>query len=148
MYKHILIATDGSAIGSRAVAYGLALARRAKVHATIVAVTEPWSAIDMATEAHLSATNPVTRFEKAAAAGAKRLLQAAAKKAKSSGVAAKTVHVPDQHPADGILQTAKKKRCDLIVMGSHGRRGLRRLLLGSQAYEVLSRSSVPTLIVR
>jgi nucleotide-binding universal stress UspA family protein len=148
MYQHILIATDGSAIGSRAVAYALALARRGKVRATIVTVTEPWSAIDMATEAHRSAANPVARFEKAAAVAAKRVLQAAVKKAKLSGVATRIVHVPDQHPADGILQTAKKKHCDLIVMGSHGRRGFRRLLLGSQAYEVLSRSKVPTLIVR
>jgi len=102
----------------------------------------------MATEARMKNGNPAPRFEKAAVAAADRVLQAAAKKGKSSGVAAKAVHVPDQHPADGILQTAKKRRCDLIVRGSHGRRGLRRLLLGSQAYEVVSRSNVPALIVR
>src|SRR5215813_557241 len=56
--------------------------------------------------------------------------------------------VKDQHPAEGIVATAKEKGCDLIVMASHGRRGLSRLLLGSQAYEVLTHCSVPALIVR
>jgi nucleotide-binding universal stress UspA family protein len=56
--------------------------------------------------------------------------------------------VKDQHPAEGIVATAKDKGCDLIVMASHGRRGVSRLLLGSQAYEVLTHCGVPALIVR
>ena len=51
-------------------------------------------------------------------------------------------------PREGIVATAKEKGCDLIVMASHGRRGVSRLLLGSQAYEVLTHCSVPALIVR
>jgi nucleotide-binding universal stress UspA family protein len=58
------------------------------------------------------------------------------------------VHVADQHPAEGIIATAGKQGCDLIVMASHGRRAVGRLLLGSQASEVLAHSKVPTLIVR
>jgi nucleotide-binding universal stress UspA family protein len=56
--------------------------------------------------------------------------------------------VKDQHPAEGIVTTAKDTGCDLIVMASHGRRGVRRLLLGGQAYEVLTHCTVPALIVR
>jgi nucleotide-binding universal stress UspA family protein len=56
--------------------------------------------------------------------------------------------VKNQHPAEGIIATAAERSCDLIVMASHGRRGMSRLLLGSQAYEVLSHCKVPALIVR
>jgi nucleotide-binding universal stress UspA family protein len=57
-----------------------------------------------------------------------------------------TVHAKDQYPTDGILDTAKKNGCDLIVIASHGRRGLGRLLLGSQAVKVLTHSTIPVLI--
>jgi nucleotide-binding universal stress UspA family protein len=63
-------------------------------------------------------------------------------------VSCETLHVRDSHPADGIIMAASQKGCDLIVMASHGRRGVDRLLLGSQANEVLTRSKVPALIVR
>src|SRR5262245_61835248 len=56
----------------------------------------------------------------------------------SDGVAYELVHVPDQHPAEGIIATAEKNGCDLIMMASHGRRALGRLLLGSQVNEVLA----------
>jgi nucleotide-binding universal stress UspA family protein len=61
-------------------------------------------------------------------------------------VACDTMHVKDQHPADGIVETAIAKGCDLIVMASHGRRGLQKMLLGSQANKVLAYSSIPMLI--
>jgi nucleotide-binding universal stress UspA family protein len=58
------------------------------------------------------------------------------------------VHVKDQYPAEGIIATIKDRGCDLVVLGSHGRRGISRLLLGSQAYEVVTHCRVPALIVR
>jgi nucleotide-binding universal stress UspA family protein len=64
------------------------------------------------------------------------------------GVACETMHVKDQHPADGIVATAKAKGCDLIVMASHGRRGLQKVMLGSQANKVLAYSSIPVLICK
>jgi nucleotide-binding universal stress UspA family protein len=68
--------------------------------------------------------------------------------AESQGVAVKTVHVADERPADGITKTAADKHCDLIVMASHGRRGISRLMLGSVAMEVVTHSTIPTLIIR
>jgi nucleotide-binding universal stress UspA family protein len=68
--------------------------------------------------------------------------------ARKADISCATVHAKDQYPADGILDTAKKSGCDLIVMASHGRRGLGRLLLGSQAVNVLTHSSLPVLICR
>ena len=62
------------------------------------------------------------------------------------GVSCDIVHVADHHPADGIIETSRTKDCDLIVMASHGRRGVKKLLLGSVANEVLAHSSVPVLI--
>jgi len=148
MYKHVLIATDGSDLATKALEHGLALAKRDNAQVTIVTVTEPWSALDMAHEARLHQPNPVDQFEALAAASAGSILDEAARRATAQGVTAARVHIKDQHPADGIIAAAKSTGCDLIVMASHGRRGVSRLLLGSQAYEVLTHCTVPALIVR
>lgn len=81
-------------------------------------------------------------------AAGNHILTHAADAAKTQAVRCETVHVRDRHPAEGIIETALQKGCDLIVMASHGRRGVNRLLLGSQANEVLTHSKVPALIVR
>lgn len=148
MYKRILIAIDGSALASHALVHGLALAKEVKAAVTVVTVTKPWSALEMAQEADMRKPDPVGQFESMAAASAKTILDAAAQEAKQAGVACDFIHVPDQHPAEGIIATAEKKSCDLIVMASHGRRAVGRLLLGSQVSEVLAHSKIPTLVVR
>jgi nucleotide-binding universal stress UspA family protein len=99
-------------------------------------------------EARKQNPNPLLQFEVMAADAGKRILDAAAAKAKASGIAAQVVHVPNRHAAEAIIEAAEKTGADLIVMGSHGRRGINRLILGAQAYEVLSRCKVPALIVR
>ena len=119
MYKEILIATDGSELANRALAHGLKLANEVKARVTIVTVTPPWSALDLAHEARLRKPDPIHQFEEMAAASAKVILDAAGQTAKTAGVAYELVHVPDQHPAEGISATAEKNGCDLIVMASH-----------------------------
>lgn len=148
MYKHVLIATDGSDLADKAVEHGLAIAKRNDASVSIVTVTEPWSAFEMAQQAREHRPDPVGQFEATAADTAKRIIDTALKQAEACGVRAEGVHVKDKNPADGIIATARDKSCDLIVLASHGRRGLPRLLLGSQAYEVLTRCTVPALIVR
>jgi nucleotide-binding universal stress UspA family protein len=148
MYQHILIATDGSELATKALEHGLALAERDKARVTVVTVTEPWSALEVAHEARLRRPDPIGHFEELAAAAANRILDDAVRRGSAHGVACERVHVKDQHPAEGIVATAKDTGCDLIVMASHGRRGVSRLLLGSQAYEVLTHCTVPALIVR
>jgi nucleotide-binding universal stress UspA family protein len=148
MYKHILIATDGSELATKALEHGLALAKRDNARVTVVTVTEPWSALDIAHDARLHRPDPIGHFEELATAAANRILDDAAQRGNAHGVACERVHVKDQHPAEGIVATAKDTGCDLIVMASHGRRGVSRLLLGSQAYEVLTHCTVPALIVR
>jgi nucleotide-binding universal stress UspA family protein len=148
MYKHILIATDGSELATKALDHGLALATRDGARVTVVTVTEPWSAMDIAHDVRQGRPDPIGRFEDIAAAAANRILEGAVQRGKAHGVACDHVHVKDQHPAEGIVATAQDKGADLIVMASHGRRGVSRLLLGSQAYEVLTHCKVPALIVR
>ncbi|MEQ8195316.1 MAG: universal stress protein [Rhodospirillales bacterium] len=148
MYKRILIATDGSKIATKGLNHGLTLAKALKVPATIVTATETWSAIAMAHDVERHVNDPIGQYEKSAAAAAKKILAAAGKAAKKLGVSHECLHAADQHPAESILKTAKSKRCSLIVMASHGRRGIRRALLGSVAAEVLSNSTIPVLIVK
>jgi len=87
------------------------------------------------------------RYEAACKERAGKVLDEARAMAERAGISAELLHVPDAHPATAIIETAKSKGCDLIVMGSHGRRGLRKLLLGSQTSEVLADGSVPVLVV-
>ena len=91
---------------------------------------------------------PFNEYEKAMAANAAEILSKASAMATQDGVACSTLHVTERHPADGILETANTRACDLVVMASHGRRGLAQLLLGSQARNVVAHSSIPVLICR
>ena len=144
MYKHILIATDGSELAGRAVTTGLVLAKALKARVTAVTVTEQWSAMVTGEPALVF---PIEDYEKAAAENATRILSGVSTVAKDAGVECETVHVND-FPAEAIVETAKAKGCDLIVMASHGRRGLSKLLLGSQTTRVLTLSAVPVLVCR
>jgi nucleotide-binding universal stress UspA family protein len=148
MYEHILVATDGSELATKALEHGVRLAKRENAKVTVVTVTELWSAFDIAHEVRQRQSDPVGHFEGLAAASARRILDGALHCCKGHGVACDSIHVKDRHPAEGIIATAKESGCDLIVMASHGRRGVSRLLLGSQAYEVLTHCKVPVLIVR
>jgi nucleotide-binding universal stress UspA family protein len=144
MYKHLLIATDGSELAGKAVATGLQLAKALGAKATAVTVTEAWATMVPGEGAFVF---PVEEYERAAARNAARILADVAARAQELGVPCETVHVTE-FPAEGIILTAKDKGCDLIVMASHGRRGLSRVLLGSQAVRVLTHATVPVLICR
>jgi nucleotide-binding universal stress UspA family protein len=145
MCDHILIATDGSELAGKAVAAGFDLARQLGAQVTAVTVTEPWTAM-VTSEAALGF--PPKEYEKSANEAASRILLGVSKLARKADISCATVHAKDQYPADGILDAAKKNHCDLIVMASHGRRGLGRLLLGSEAVRVLTHSTLPVLICR
>ena len=145
MYKHLLIATDGSELASKAIALGLGLAKSLGARVTILMVSEPWTAV-VSGEAAIAF--PIKDYERAVTANANEVLAAAASAAKSQAVSCDTVHAKDQFPAEGIIDTATKQGCDLIVMASHGRRGLKRLFLGSQTNSVVTQSTIPVLVCR
>jgi nucleotide-binding universal stress UspA family protein len=148
LYKHILIATDGSELATRGLTQGLELAKSLGAAATIVTVTEAWSALEMSWEARSGRPSPTIDYDRAATDSARKILDAASGIAGKQGIKAETVHVTDRHPAEGILEVAGSKGCDLIVMASHGRRGIGRMLLGSQTAEVLATTTVPVLVIR
>jgi nucleotide-binding universal stress UspA family protein len=145
MYKHILIATDGSELAQKAVEQGLDLAKSLGAKVTAVIVTAPWP---VAEAGGVMVESPIKDYEAAVASEANRVLTPVRQLADKLGVACTAVHVPDQYPAEGIVEQATAKGCDLIVMASHGRRGLAKFVLGSQATRVLTYSTVPVLICK
>jgi nucleotide-binding universal stress UspA family protein len=148
MYKNVLIATDGSELANKAVRAGSKLAKTLNANVTLVTVTEPWPVVDMAAQVEMGVKNPVGTYEVLAEKGARSTLAAAAAMAAEVGVVSEQVHVKDQHPASGIIETAENTGADLIVIASHGRRGLSKMLLGSIANEVVTKSLIPVLVVR
>jgi nucleotide-binding universal stress UspA family protein len=145
MYRHILIATDGSELAGKAQGQGLELARALKARVTVVTVTSPFP---MPSYWAAPGEELAKAHEKATAEHAARILSAAAASAKNLGLENDILHAKHEDPAEAIVDTAARKGCDLIVMASHGYRGVKRVLLGSVAMKVLTHAKTPVLICR
>ena len=145
MYLHILIATDGSELGWEALTHGLILGEALGAKVSVVTVTKPFP---MPAHGTLPASGLIAAHEKATSESAARILASATKAAGKNGIACDMLHAKDEDIAGAIVGIAKGKGCDLIVMGSHGYRGVTRLLLGSVATKVLTHSDTPVLICR
>lgn len=147
MYERILVATDGSKLSKKAVTSAIALAGvcQAELVALKVVPRYPMSYFDggMAVDA-----SEVDRVEKAWQAEAQSAVDAVAKSALAKGVQCKGVTAKSDSVADAVIATAKKQGCDLIVMASHGRKGIKRLLLGSETQHVLTHAVIPVLVLR
>jgi nucleotide-binding universal stress UspA family protein len=149
MYTRILIATDGSELAGRALDHGLALAKALGAEVVIMTATELSVVVGGSAEfAYINSGELFAELEKAKANAARDILTVAKENADALGVVSHELYVPQTHAADAIVETAERHGSQLIVMGSHGRRGIGRLLLGSQAAEVLARSQIPVLIVK
>lgn len=145
MYRNILIATDGSELAGKALEHGLRLARFAEGKATVLTVCEPFRVLSLA-PAQLEESARTYREEVRKQAEA--ILSAAAGRAQQVGVECETLSIEHDEPHAAIIDTAHRKGCDLIVMASHGRRGLSALVLGSQTVKVLTHSDIPVLVLR
>ena len=145
MFKPILIATDGSDLAERAASRALELAKLLGARVTAVTVTEPWNAV---VTGEIAFGFPPADYEKGVIELATSVLARVAEMAKAAGLQCATVHVKDHFPDEGIIAAAKDSGCDVIVMGSHGRRGVARFLLGSVASRAVALSPVPVLVVR
>ena len=150
MYTRILIATDGSELAARGVEAGLALAKALQASVVLVVASEPWRDVYPGDPSGMALSSELCEdYRKAKQADCGRILDDARTRAEQAGVeVAAAVHVADRTPADAILDTAEAQGADLVVMASHGRSGLRKLLLGSQTQAVLGRSTLPVLVVR
>lgn len=148
MYKHILIATDGSELARKGLEHGLFLAKPLGAKVTVLTVSEPMRP-EMANAARLGGVDdPVARYDQQIDAIMKERFAFIQQRANEHGVAVDLEHEIDHSPAEAIVRFAKLKDCDLIVMSSHGRRGLQKVLLGSQTSEVLVNTTIPVLVVR
>ena len=147
MYKRILVATDGSTLSKKAVSSAVALAQLsgAELVALKVVPRYPQSYFEGGLALPLSDIN---KIEKQWATHGQAVVDAVAKAAKAKGLTAKAVIVKSDLVSDAIIGTAKKNKCDLIVMASHGRKGLAGLVLGSETTKVLTHSKVPVMVVR
>ena len=145
MYANILLCTDGSDVARKGVKHGIALAKALNAKVTVITVTEPVPVYYGS--GHVPRWMPVQEIEAVSEEFAGKVLDEARVMAEQIGISAELLHAPNAHPATAIIETAKSRACDLIVMGSHGRRGFRKLLLGSQTSEVLANGSVPVLVV-
>jgi nucleotide-binding universal stress UspA family protein len=145
MHQHILIPTDGSELSQKAIDYGVALAKSVNAKVTVLTVSIPF--YTLAVEPGMITDTP-EQYGKRIATVAAKYLNVANEAALAAGVSCDTMHVEHDHPYLAIIETAARKSCDLIVMASHGRRGISAIVLGSETVKVLTHSTIPVLVFR
>jgi nucleotide-binding universal stress UspA family protein len=145
MFTNILIPTDGSDLASKAVEQGVLFAKEIGAKITAVTVTEPFHFLSVK-PSELECT-PI-EYKKYAEAHANKVLGVVAAAAKSAGVACDTLHTEHEQIYQAIIEAAEARKCDLIVMASHGRRGVAAVVLGSETVKVLTHSKIPVLVYR
>ena len=146
MYTNMLIATDGSELAGNAVQHGIALAMRIVAKVTVLTVSAPFHVFT--TDLEMVLEDTAAQYQAGMQQRAEKILGAIAPLAQASGVACETVHVEHEHPYQAIIDTAASRGCDLIVMASHGRRGISAIVLGSETVKVLTHSKIPILVDR
>lgn len=147
MYQRILVATDGSTLSKKAVRSAIDLA--AAVGAELVALyVVPRYPISYFEGGVTVSVQDIARTEKQWSDKGQAVVDAVQKLALAKNVIAKAVVTQSDLVAESIMATAKKHKCDLIVMASHGRKGIKRILLGSETQHVLTHSTQPVLVLR
>jgi len=144
MYKHILVPVDGSSTSKHAIGHAMALAESFKSGVTLVYVIDPYAFTGVGTDFSYGQAE----YLSAANAEANEAMSSAKQMFADRGIAVSGSVVEGHAIYRGVLETAEAIGADLIVMGSHGRKGLERLVLGSVAAQVLSHAHLPVLIVR
>jgi len=147
MYDRILVATDGSTLSKKAVNSAIALASLCGAELVALKVYPRYTQSYFEGALTLSAAD-VARIEKQWSDQAQVVVDAVKKAGTAKGVTVKTVTVKSDVVSDAVIATAKKHKADVIVMASHGRKGIKRLLLGSETQQVLTHTEVPVLVLR
>jgi nucleotide-binding universal stress UspA family protein len=149
MFKRILLPTDGSRLSAKAIKVATRLAKEHRARLTALYVTAPFiPPVMMDVYVGYPEMFSEEEYRKAVRAGARKVLARTEAAAKAAGVRCETETAESEHPWSQILRSAKKGKCDLIVMASHGRRGIEGVLLGSETSKVLTHSKVPVLVCR
>jgi len=145
MYSNILIPTDGSVLSCLALKDGVELAKALHAKLTVLTVTAP---IQYYNAEVAIIQEPPADFAERVAEHADNILADAAAVAKAAGVAAETMTAEAERPYQAIIDAATQKGCDLIIMASHGRKGISALVLGSETQKVLTHCKIPVLVHR
>ncbi len=145
MYTHILVPTDGSTLSEYAVDEALALANALNARVTLLTVIEPFHLIAFAPE-QVAETRDA--YDRHARREAEQRLLRGEEKATALGLICDTVMATGDDPHEAIIEAATSGGCDLIAMASHGRRGVKALVLGSVTAKVLTHSTIPVLVYR
>jgi nucleotide-binding universal stress UspA family protein len=146
MYRHILIPTDGSELAGRAVRHGLSLAKSVGAKVTALTVEGLFDVYTVPASKVYEMSGAFAEHAERAKAHARRILNDVAEQARAAGVAYETVQIEQDHPYEGIIETAEQRGCDLIVMASHGRSGIAAIVLGSVTTKVLTHTKIPVLV--
>jgi nucleotide-binding universal stress UspA family protein len=148
MFKHILLPTDGSALSDKGVKQTIRMAKALGAQITAVHVVHGYR--PLTEEGYVMPEVPVLReqFERDVEKHSNEVLSPVRQAAVQAGVKCDTVVATADSPYEAIISQAKKSRCDLIMMASHGRRGIQRLLHGSETSKVLTHSKIPVLVLR
>ncbi|MEQ1881148.1 MAG: universal stress protein [Burkholderiales bacterium] len=147
MYQHILVATDGSRLSDKAAKTATLLAKGVGARLTCFNVMEEYP-LPAYSEFGPVVAPPLGAWKQSQKKHALHVLAKVEKLARANGVPCATAFATSHWPYKAIIETAKKRKCDLIVMASHGRRGLGALLLGSETSKVLTHSKIPVLVCR
>ena len=145
MHTHILIPTDGSELSDEAIQYGTALAKTVNAKVTGITVSTPFHFLSVEPD---MVTDTLESYRKRMTTVAAQRLAKVKEAADATGVSCEVMHVEHEHPYKAIIDVANNKACDLIVMASHGRRGISAIVLGSETLKVLTHSTIPVLVYR
>ena len=148
MFKHILVSTDGSKLSGKAIRTAVRLANATGARVTGTFVIAPFVAAAYGEGVMYAPALSPTHYKKITEREARKALAAVEIEARTAGVDYASAMLTADNPWTGIIRAAKSKKCDLIVMASHGRRGLAGLLLGSETAKVLTHSHIPVLVCR
>jgi len=145
MYRHILIPTDGSELAEKAVKHGIELAKQIGAKVTALTVLPPFHMLTSDTQ---MLEDTPGQYKTRMQDHAKKTLESVTQAAHEAGVVCEAIQAGNDHPYEAIIDAARVKGCDLIVMASHGRHGLSAIILGSETLKVLTHSKIPVLVHR
>ena len=147
MFKNILVPTDGSALSRRAIKRAIQLAKEQKGRVTGFYVGPAWKPRGNDESIPYRMVSP-QQHATSVKHVADRILNAVKKASAKAGVPCACSYVMDDYPYLKIVEAAKRNGCDLILMATHGRRGISKLLLGSETTKVLAHSTIPVMVCR
>ena len=148
MFKHILVPTDGSPLSQQTVLAAVSFAKEVGARITFFCAAQANPAIYFGVGAAVFDEQAPGRLREMAREAAQKIVEDAQRQAEAAGMESEVFTLFSDTPYEGIIEAARQKGCDLIIMASHGRRGVDALLLGSETQKVLTHSRIPVLVHR